>query len=428
MKKYKSSFYKSVMTVASGTMIAQIITLISSPFLTRIYGAEEYGTLGIFLSFTMILVPIGALQLPTAIVLPKNDKEIYPIIRYSILISFLNALILTFLLVCFGQLLIDRFDFKISEKLLFLLPVYIIFSVFFDIMKQLAIRKEKFGVKAYVDVQQSIIYNVGNLILGLLHPFAISLIFMSVLNRFLHSFTMFIKLKKSSTKLLFYNIINENKDFKTFIKKYYDFILYRSPQVLLNGLSEAMPTFLLGLYFGPAVAGFYIISKKTLEAPIILIGNAIGDVFYPRINKAFNEGANTFDLLLKSNVLLAIIGCIPFSILFIFSPYIFGVIFGEDWYMSGIYTRWLSIFLFFFFITRTTIKVMPVYRIQRFHLNFTIVSTLFRVLALIYGAQILKDDIMTIKIYSIVGAILYFYLLIHTLAISKYKTRRAKWN
>lgn len=420
----RNNFFKNVFTVASGTLIAQIISLACSPILTRLYGAEQYGLLGIFLSITMIIVPIGALQLPTAIVLPENNKDIYPILKYSILIGIINAILLLLTISFFGSEILEAFNMDINISLLFFLPLYLIFSVLFDILKQYSIRKEQFKIKAYVDVQQSFIYNSGNVIFGIIHPYAISLIFMSVVNRFFHFLTMLLKLKNQTFKEIFHKIFIQHHDFKEFYKKYYDFVIFRSPQVLLNGISESMPVILLGIYFGPAVSGYYIISKKVLEAPVILIGNAVGDVFYPKINKAFNKGEDTFYLLFKSNIYLALIGFIPFFILFIISPSLFGFVFGEDWTISGEYTRWLSIFLFFFFITRTTIKVMPVYRIQGFHLKFTLISTILRILVLTIGGVLLEDDIMTIKAYSLVAAALYLYLLIHTLIISKTKTRR----
>ncbi|MCO4096705.1 oligosaccharide flippase family protein [Macrococcoides canis] len=416
-----NKFIKNVFTVAGGTFFAQLISLLSSPFLTRIFGAEEYGTLGIFLSLTMILAPISAFQLPLAIVLPKDDKEVYSIVKYSTIISIINVLMITVFLIFLGDWFIELLNININKSLLFFLPLFMLFSTFYDLIIQYGIRKEKFYIKSYVDIQQSIIYNIGNLIVGLFYPFATSLIFMSVLNRFLHAYTMLLKLKSESITILISKLINVKTSFKYFIKEYYDFILYRSPQVLLNGLSEAMPTVILGTFFGPTVAGFYLISKKTLEAPVILIGNAIGDVFYPKINKAHNEGENTYHLLLKSNVYLSLIGVVPFSILFFIAPELFQLIFGEEWYTSGLYTRWLSIFLFFTFITRTTIKVMPIYRIQGFHLVFTIISTIIRISSLIYGGYILKDDVKTIIIYSLSSAILYLFLLLYTLKISKTK-------
>ena len=51
----KSSFTRNVLTLMSGTTIAQAIPLAISPILTRIYSPEDFGVLALFNTICVIL-------------------------------------------------------------------------------------------------------------------------------------------------------------------------------------------------------------------------------------------------------------------------------------------------------------------------------------------------------------------------------------
>lgn len=71
-KMTKSRFVRNVAIMATGAAGAQLITVIASPFITRIYGPEAFGIMGTFTALTNIIIPIAALTYPIAIVLPKR--------------------------------------------------------------------------------------------------------------------------------------------------------------------------------------------------------------------------------------------------------------------------------------------------------------------------------------------------------------------
>ena len=71
-----SSFAADVLKLVTGTTIAQVITILAAPVITRLYGPEAFGLLTLFASITSILGVNrlhGAYEL--AIMLPKTDEE-----------------------------------------------------------------------------------------------------------------------------------------------------------------------------------------------------------------------------------------------------------------------------------------------------------------------------------------------------------------
>ena len=56
LKKLNTSqFIRNVVVVASGAAGAQIITMLFMPLITRLYGAEAFGLLGVFTAVLTVL-------------------------------------------------------------------------------------------------------------------------------------------------------------------------------------------------------------------------------------------------------------------------------------------------------------------------------------------------------------------------------------
>ncbi|MCG7333063.1 lipopolysaccharide biosynthesis protein [Salinicoccus roseus] len=422
---YKDSpLIKNILLLISGTVVAQIIAISVSPIITRIYGPEEYGVLGVFISIVAVLIPIAALQFPIAIVIANNSKEAYGLYKLSVLVSLIIAGILLLTIIFAGKTIIQYLNLSIPIYYLYLLPLVVVFSSIFQSSQQLIIRYKMFKQRASVTVQQSIILHSSNIIFGLIRPYGSTLIIIYTVSLFIHGYLLMMKLKSKSLKDEIIKIVNSNISMRLLSKRYYDFPKYRAPQVLINNITQNTPLFVLTSFFGPSSAGFYLIAKKVLEVPVNLVGNAVGDVFYPRITEAYNKNENTYKLLLLSNISLGVIGVIPFTLIIFYGESLFSFVYGIEWERAGSYAKWLSFYLFFMFITRTTIKVIPVYGIQKFHLNFTILASVINIMIMLVFTVIFKNDILAIKVYSISSGIMYFLLFLVVLFIGFSKEKK----
>ncbi len=91
----KTSFASDVLKLVSGTAFAQGLTICASPFLTRLYGPEAFGTLALFVSITSIIGAIACLRYELAIMLPESDEEAANLLGVSlcfvVLISILTV-------------------------------------------------------------------------------------------------------------------------------------------------------------------------------------------------------------------------------------------------------------------------------------------------------------------------------------------------
>lgn len=432
-KKYaflmKSSFVRNVFVMASGTAAAQLVYMLLSPIITRLYGPEAYGLMGTFMAVVAIITPIAALTYPIAIVLPKNEREAKQIIKLSALISFLVAFVCLILLLILGNSIITFFKLTEISSFLYLFPLIIIMSGLLQIAENWLIRKKQFRITAKVSVIQAILLQGSMVLIGLFHPTATVLIIASSLGIGLKAGMMILFIERSKKNLISKEAkdskeLKGNFQLKETAKNYLDFPLFRAPEVFLNAVSNSLPILLLSIYFGPASAGFYTLGKTVLSIPSQLIGKSIGDVFYPRIAEASNNGENLTNLIKKATFSLGAIGIVPFSIIVVLGPFLFSFIFGAEWKMAGEYASWIAIGSFFGFINTPSVKALAVLSAQAFHLKYTIFMLITRIVVLVGSYYIFADDLVAVAFFGIAGALLNIGLILITVKISKTKTKR----
>lgn len=416
-KLIKSPFVRNVAVMATGAAGAQAVTMALSPIITRIYGPEAFGIMGTFTALTNIIIPIAALTYPIAIVLPKSDKDAKGLIKLSLYITFFIATITTIILLFFNSTIVSLFNIEEIAPFLYLIPLVIIFSGLMQVSEQWLIRTKQFAINAKVNFFQSVIINGSKAGMGFIYPVATVLVILQVVANGLRASMMIYFANKSNYKST--RTQDEGVPVKELAKNHIDFPLYRAPQVFLGAFSDSLPILLLTTLFGPASAGFYSIGRTVLGLPSKLIGQSIGDVFYPRISEAANKGENVSRLITKASLALMGIGIIPFGIVIIFGPWLFEFVFGQGWDVAGEYARWIALTSFAVFINKPAVRSMPVLSAQGVHLIYTIVILVTRVLALLIGFFVFKSDIVAIALFGISSALLNCCLFFITLKLSK---------
>ena len=81
LKKFipKSSYARNVITLMTGTGLAQAIPIAISPILTRLYSPEDFGTFGLYMAIVTIASVLVTGRYELAILLPKNAEFFWPI-------------------------------------------------------------------------------------------------------------------------------------------------------------------------------------------------------------------------------------------------------------------------------------------------------------------------------------------------------------
>ena len=427
----RKPFVRNVSVVAAGTMLAQAISIGFAPVITRLYGPEAFGVLGVFLACTTLIASVGSLTYDIAIVLPEKDDEARAVATLAMIIALALSLISTLGLLLFREPLIRTFNLESISSLLMLMPLLIFFTACQKIAMQWLIRTSQFVRKAWVRIFQSLFLNIAKSGVGLINPTAMALVVVSTLGEAIHAIMLIgTPLKRS---LSFFR----RRPFPPWFctasileaaYKHRDFPLYQAPNAVIKNLTSNLPMLLFAGFFGPIYAGYYALGEKVLKNPSRIISQSVGDVFFARIARACNRDEDVGRLLIRVTFGMAVVGVLPFLALAISGPMVFGVVFGKEWTLGGEYARWLSIWLFFDFISGPASKTVRVIGIQRFYLIHGVVTSAIRISMLLLGALHFRNDLLAVALFSMAGAgasiVLIAIVIMESITYSKIKQKK----
>lgn len=399
-----NTFLKNIMLLVSGTLLAQIISIVSSPILTRVYTPSDFGEYGVFTSFTSILSVFVCLRYEMALVIPKEKKQAIAIYVLSLLLCVVNSLIVAIVLFFCGVKFYVFLGINANGVWGFLLPIYIFFSGVFSINNYWFTREGKFKSLARRQIIYMILIVTIEIVLSFFLPKGngLGMILGATIALTTTSFILIIIFFRDNFHLI---KMTTFKDLKREAFKYKEFPLFSSWTAIINTLSFSLPTLMLTFYYSTEVVGCYNLSYKILDLPISLVGGAVAQAFYPQLNSAENfEKKRQLTIAVFNNLLE--LGFVPLMLLSIAAPWIFSAIFGSEWIMTGYYTRLLSLWLLVVFVSSPISNLYVVMKKQKEGLIMNVLMLIFRFISLSVGGQY-ENPMVAIGLFGLTGAILW---------------------
>jgi O-antigen/teichoic acid export membrane protein len=405
----RSKFARNVAIVATGTAGAQVIGVIFTPIVTRIYGPEAFGVLGTFTAILNILTPMAALSYPIATVLPERDEDAEVLIQASVILAVATALLTALILWVFKAPLVNIFNLQGVEPYLPLLPLSMFFSVLVATATNWILRHKQFKITASVAIWQALLSNLAKVLVGVFYPLASTLIVVSSLATLMHGSMLWRGIgkrkpaslvKKSGTSL------GENiRQMRTLLLRHKDFALFRTPQIVVNCVGQSLPVLMIANLFGPAAAGLYVLPKTILGLPTILLGKSVSDVFYPQFVETIRNGGRAGKILMKACGVLLLLAVGAYSIVILFGPWLFAWVFGEQWLTAGEYARWMALWFIAVLASRPIIAAIPALSMQGLFLVFECCTLALRALAIYLGYLFTQSALGAVAAFSLVSVV-----------------------
>ena len=415
----RNRFAGEVFTVTAGMAGAQLITLGFSPFITRLYGPEAFGALGIFVAMAALVTPVATLSYDLAVVLPASDEEARVIGRAAARVGFVLSACLLVIVLLFGREIAGLFDFSLPHTYLLLLPVVLLLAGLEQVLIRWLVRKRLFRGVSTAKLGQATFAGAAMTGLGLVSPVAPFLLLSNVVGRAVNATLLWLSarptLRGGATDT---RNTHNAPDTRAVLRMYTDFPRYRAPQQLLQSTSNSVAPLLLAALFGPVATGFYALSQRVLAVPGALVAGSVGTVLLPRLAARAQAGGSLRAPVLKATAGLGILGLLPFGVIVLWGPELFGLVFGSEWTASGEYSRWLSLWLYFNFAGVPCGQAAPVLGLQRQLLGLEIASVAARGAGLLIGAMALNSVLAAVAMFSVAGAALQAVRIIWVLARS----------
>ncbi|MEA3492572.1 MAG: oligosaccharide flippase family protein [Campylobacterota bacterium] len=411
--KPKSEFSRNVLTLMTGTTIAQAIPIAISPILTRIYTPEDFGIYALFIAITAIFGSIANGRYELAIMLPKKDEDAINIFALGFIITSAISLSLLVLVVLFNDYFTKLLGNDEISIWLYFVPIAVFFTGLWNILNYFNNRKKQYKDLAKATIIKSIVTAIVQLSVGFIKSGATGLISGQILSQFF-----------ANTKLLS-NIIKDkillSKIRKVKIialaKRYKDFPKFTMWAGLANTSSLHLTNVLISSFYSVATLGFYSLVQRVLSIPSGLISGSIGQVFFQEATREKQEtgsAINSFNSTLKK---LTILGVPSFTILYFIVEDLFAFVFGEEWRVAGSYAQiLLPLFLVRFVVSPLSI-INQVYLKNRLGLFWQIGLLMIQVIILYIGHIL---NISFINIVYMVSVIISLYFIYYLYLINSY--------
>ncbi|HDM8862208.1 TPA: type 8 capsular polysaccharide synthesis protein Cap8K [Staphylococcus aureus] len=306
-----------LMILSSG--IAQVILIITTPIITRLYSPAEFGEFTIFSNIAMILIPIINARYDLLIVNAKNDRSANILSQISFLISLLILLILIPILAISAWLYPNFIlDFIFIIIMLFLVSLTNIFTNYLN-------KERKYKVLSLINVFRAGSMALLQIIFGLLSLGSLGLIIGFSLS-YITGITLGYKTFKKH-----FNIVRNKEETKALFLENKNQLVYSTPSILLNSLSFSVVVFFIGILYTNTEVGIYGMAIRVLGIPVTIISLGLSKIFMQQANDYYIERGNFRNLLLKFSSTLVIVSIILYVPLYLFSEELVNILLGHTW-------------------------------------------------------------------------------------------------
>lgn len=351
---YKGEFAKNVLTVFTGMSFSQIIPILVSPVLTRIYSPAEFGVLALFMATGMIFGNISTFQYDAAIMLPKEEKDAINLLALSIFLTLCMTFISFIIIFAFNSQLVYLMDNEKVANWLYLVPLSVLLTGVFRSFSFWASRNKQFKLIAARNITQTTTTAGVKLISGFAKYTNGGLIIGTLAGQFVATALLLVESFRRS--LMDTKLVNRKSIFQN-AKKYKEFPLFTNWQGFFDMLNDTGSRYIISNFFDSTILGLYSFTFGILERPLQIIGQSVAQVYYQRGAEIYYTDGDLWILTKKIIKRLVIAGLIIFMPILIFGKTIFLFVFGDKWAIAGLYAQILVPWLLAKFILSPMSKI-----------------------------------------------------------------------
>lgn len=417
----RRGFSSDVLKLVTGTTFAQVLVILASPVLTRLFSPADFGLLAIFTSITKVLGVVACLRYEFAIMLPDEEKDAVNLLALCIAIVTGISLLCLPLFIIFEPAIVRALNAPDLAGHLWLISPFVFVSGLCVALNYWNSRSRQYGRLSVARIVSAVATTGGQVGAGF-GGIATggALIGANALGQGVATGILAAQILRDDHRRLTRHVSVHRM--RAVLVRYKKFPLYESWSGLLNVSSWQLPSLLLPIYFSPAQAGYYALAFRLIMLPMDLVGSAIQQVFFQRASDAKRDGQlaglteSVFTVLLR-------IGLFPMLTISLIGEELFALVFGSAWGEAGIYTQLLAVWAVLWFISSPLSTIYMIQENQGFGLRINIVNFVSRLAALVAGGM-LGSARLAILFFAISGIGVYGYLCVRLLMFSGIPARR----
>ena len=408
------SRFRGISTLASGTILAQLITIVATPLLTRLYSPESFAALALVVSTANTLAVFAHGRLTVAIAASENEEVAQEIFVAGKRLVWITCGLSFILLVCANFLGIAK-SHTISIALTAcvlggITATLDLYAFFRNASKAYRISAAASVIRAVSTVilqaMAAILGAVGQVV-GAIGGAAVSMMY-SRWAIYRHQVSI-PKSPPMTTKWMLEKILQHR-----------NYVFYSAPQALVSALGHNLPPIIFAATASPNFVGHYWLAFRLLIAPITILGGSYRQASIP----AFKVGARRILwVLIRDTGLLALMVAAMAGGLALSGGYAFALAFGERWREAGDIAGILVIGYGADLIKVPAVCLLQARRMEKLLLGVEIFSVIFKLTTLIVCLRYM-DPFQSLGAFSVASALGALSLLVIGLILARRSTSR----
>ena len=396
-----STFVRNVGMLVGGTAFAQGLLALSLPIATRLYSPEQFNLLAVYTAVLGVLSVVSCLRFEIAIPLPDTDEEALNLAAVALTTALLLSMILGVVGVLMPRQLVSLVGQPELAPYLWMVPVGVALSSVYMALQYWASRQKRFGLITSTRMTRAVSGAGIQLGLGAIHPSPFGLL----LGHMAYNGMGVVGLIRSvwSRDRHLFKAVNLSAMIRA-VKTYRRFPQWSVPEALLNVCGVQVPILIIAAVAAGPEAAFLMLAMRAMGLPMALIGGSVAQVYLAEAGQHLRDG--TLAAFTRKTMLsLAKLGT-PFLVLAGgLSPFLFPIIFGEEWRRAGVILAWLTPYFVFQFVASPISMLLHVASRSFTAMVLQLFGFLSRIGAVLLAMHYAPQWI--VEVYAVVGAIFY---------------------
>jgi lipopolysaccharide exporter len=413
-----SAFLSNIIKLFSATLIGQLLGILVTPVLSRLYSPADFGLFQLFLSIISIIAVISCLSYESAILLPEKNEDAANLVSLCLFLIGSTSIIVSVIFFVFSGFIEQTLNAPGFSHYAFLIPLGIVCNSIAFVLSFWITRREEYGTLAKANVTSSFSSRSVSVGFGIYSPTPFGLIFGTIIN---DATIVCILLKKTIEDYQIFQKVSYEK-IRQIAIRYKKFPQYNMISELASGFSMQITPLMLALFFSPVIVGYYAMSFLVVRLPSKVIGSSITTVFFQKASEEKNRTGGVKNIVKSVNARLISIGVFAMLLLVIMGPELFTFALGAKWATAGVYAQILAPVFFLGFITSPLLSIFNVLEQQKISLWFNAWNLLSTIVVLII-AGLSGDPLFGFVLLSGVGVLSYVWMYHYSLKIAGVKSR-----
>lgn len=343
------AFLRNTLGLFTGNLVAQGITYLTIPILSRLYPPAAFGVFAVFFSLSSLLISVANLRYNNAILVSKDDEGADSLMLLCLFIAAGFSLLAYFAMAASEWWGVGFSDGDLPGGFALLLAASVFLGGVLHPLIFWRLRAQGFRMLVISRMVMSGGTRGINLLWGLVSASPAGLVMGHIGGQVL----AIVSLLRRHPRQSLHGVFSRRRlaAIMPAARRYSEFPRYAWANLVEIGNRE-LPVLLLGMFFSSTVTGIYAMSTRILGQPMYLLGDAISRAYFQKAAELAGRRRELDEMTLTLLRYMTLFMAFPLAVVALLSPDLLALGLGSEWRDAAPYLRALAPLFFAAFIAR----------------------------------------------------------------------------